>query len=120
MASEGVTGPRFCKTCVVYKPPRSHHCRYCGRCVLKMDHHCPWINNCVGHDNYGHFLRFIVFANTACFYVLMLLIGRVRYILDALRHYQVKIKRTRSLIYPFNAPASMALNQILLKSFSWY
>ncbi|KAG0746939.1 hypothetical protein G6F57_007894 [Rhizopus arrhizus] len=26
---EGVTGLRYCKTCHAYKPPRSHHCRYC-------------------------------------------------------------------------------------------
>ncbi|KAI7896792.1 DHHC palmitoyltransferase-domain-containing protein, partial [Mucor mucedo] len=88
VASEGVTGPRFCKSCAVYKPPRSHHCRYCKRCVLKMDHHCPWINNCVGHNNYGHFVRFIIFANTACIYVLVLLVARVRYILSAIRHFQ--------------------------------
>lgn len=89
MATEGITGPRYCKTCDVYKPPRSHHCRYCGRCVLKMDHHCPWIDNCVGHDNYGHFLRFIIYADAACFYVIVLLVGRVRAIMDAIRHFQV-------------------------------
>lgn len=27
---------RFCKKCNCYKPPRSHHCRVCGRCVLRM------------------------------------------------------------------------------------
>ncbi|CAO3650714.1 unnamed protein product [Mucor hiemalis] len=88
VATEGITGPRYCKTCDVYKPPRSHHCRYCGRCVLKMDHHCPWIDNCVGHDNYGHFLRFIIYADAACFYVIVLLVGRVRAIMDAIRHFQ--------------------------------
>ncbi|KAJ1567747.1 Palmitoyltransferase [Cladochytrium tenue] len=30
---------RFCGKCKSYKPPRSHHCSTCGRCVLKMDHH---------------------------------------------------------------------------------
>ncbi|CAO3612574.1 unnamed protein product [Mucor fragilis] len=88
ITSEGITGPRYCKSCNVYKPPRSHHCRYCGRCVLKMDHHCPWIDNCVGYDNYGHFMRFIIYADIACSYVLLLLIGRVRAIMDAIRHFQ--------------------------------
>ncbi|KAI9482907.1 MAG: palmitoyltransferase PFA4 [Benjaminiella poitrasii] len=92
--SEGITGPRYCKSCQVYKPPRSHHCRYCRRCVLKMDHHCPWINNCVGHDNYGHFIRFIIFADLACFYIISLLVGRVRAIMDALRHFQFDAEPT--------------------------
>lgn len=52
-------GPRYCKVCKSYKPPRAHHCRQCKRCVLRMDHHCPWVANCVGHHNYGHFLRFL-------------------------------------------------------------
>ncbi|KAF9361586.1 Palmitoyltransferase [Mortierella sp. AD094] len=51
--------PRYCRTCEAFKPPRSHHCRICKKCILKMDHHCPWINNCVGHFNYGHFVRFV-------------------------------------------------------------
>lgn len=25
-----------------------------------MDHHCPWTNNCVGHGNMPHFMRFLV------------------------------------------------------------
>lgn len=35
---------QFCSVCEGYKAPRSHHCRKCGRCVMKMDHHCPWLN----------------------------------------------------------------------------
>ena len=59
---------QYCQECEAYKCPRSHHCRKCNRCVLKMDHHCPWINCCVGHYNHAHFLRFLFYASSGCFY----------------------------------------------------
>ncbi|KAG0249917.1 Palmitoyltransferase, partial [Linnemannia exigua] len=69
--------PRYCKNCEAFKPPRSHHCRICKKCVLKMDHHCPWINNCVGHYNYGHFLRFITWVTLTTGACMVLLLARV-------------------------------------------
>lgn len=30
----------ICKKCIEPKPPRTHHCSVCNRCILKMDHHC--------------------------------------------------------------------------------
>ncbi|KAG0259200.1 Palmitoyltransferase [Mortierella polycephala] len=69
--------PRFCRTCEAFKPPRSHHCRICKKCVLKMDHHCPWINNCVGHFNYGHFLRFVTWVTITTGSCMVLLIWRI-------------------------------------------
>ena len=51
---------RFCQKCDRHKPPRSHHCRLCRRCVLRMCHHCNWINNCVGHANLKAFLLFLL------------------------------------------------------------
>lgn len=29
---------RFCKHCRADKPDRSHHCTWCGACILKLDH----------------------------------------------------------------------------------
>ena len=31
---------QYCEICKGFKAPRSHHCRKCNRCILKMDHHC--------------------------------------------------------------------------------
>lgn len=35
-----VEASSICKKCIAPKPPRTHHCSVCRRCVLKMDHHC--------------------------------------------------------------------------------
>jgi len=61
---------RFCKTCVIYKPDRAHHCRICQRCVLRMDHHCPWIANCVGFYNYKAFVLFLFYAILSSVWIL--------------------------------------------------
>jgi hypothetical protein len=53
---------RVCARCVKLKPDRSHHCRLCDVCVLKMDHHCPWIANCVGYLNYKYFILTLTYA----------------------------------------------------------
>ena len=53
-------GVRFCNTCRMIKPPRTHHCGMCGSCVPKMDHHCPWINACVGNANQRYFFMFLL------------------------------------------------------------
>jgi len=57
-----------CKKCSYHKPPRTHHCRWCDKCVLRFDHHCPWLDNCVGWANHRYFFQFCCYMSAGCFY----------------------------------------------------
>ncbi|XP_065556191.1 palmitoyltransferase ZDHHC16B-like [Artemia franciscana] len=61
-----------CRKCYRPKPPRTHHCSVCNRCVLRMDHHCPWLNNCVGHQNHRYFYLFMVYICIGCAFIVFL------------------------------------------------
>lgn len=63
----------MCSQCQTFKPPLSHHCRICNRCVTRMDHHCPWMNNCVGAGNLKHFVLFLMYTWSCSAYALILL-----------------------------------------------
>lgn len=62
---------RFCKWCNRFKPDRSHHCRVCRSCILRMDHHCPWIVNCVGFRNHKFFYLLVLYSLLDCAFVIL-------------------------------------------------
>ena len=62
---------RYCLKCQCIKPPRTHHCSRCGRCVLRMDHHCRWVDNCVGQRNLKIFLIFVLYLSMQCLYTVV-------------------------------------------------
>ena len=51
---------KFCETCILYRPPKTSHCKYCDSCVEGFDHHCFWIGNCIGKNNYHDFFNFLI------------------------------------------------------------
>eukprot|EP00438_Fugacium_kawagutii_P010005 Skav223132 [mRNA] locus=scaffold470:101770:102681:+ [translate_table: standard] len=63
-------GYTFCNKCQQGKPPGSHHCSICRRCVQNMDHHCPFIGNCVGRSNRRAFVLFLFWSASSLAYVL--------------------------------------------------
>lgn len=61
---------RWCKHCRQWKPDRTHHCRVCKSCILRMDHHCPWIANCVGFRNYKFFFLLVTYGALNCWFII--------------------------------------------------
>ncbi|KAI5749723.1 hypothetical protein M8J76_009633 [Diaphorina citri] len=64
---------RYCQECAIIKPDRTHHCRVCGQCILKMDHHCPWLHNCMSFSNYKFYILFLAYGAIYCVIMLSIL-----------------------------------------------
>ena len=62
------TQDKQCRKCEALKPPRTHHCSTCARCVLRMDHHCPFVNSCIGLMNLRFFVLWILSVALGAFY----------------------------------------------------
>mmetsp|Transcript_4709 Transcript_4709/g.8035 ORF Transcript_4709/g.8035 Transcript_4709/m.8035 type:complete len:316 (+) Transcript_4709:1110-2057(+) len=61
----------LCPECEVIRTPRSRHCGICNRCVERYDHHCPWVNNCIGFNNHGVFMLFLLCSAVECLVVFL-------------------------------------------------
>ncbi|XP_060190385.1 probable protein S-acyltransferase 6 [Lycium barbarum] len=60
---------KYCRSCNIYRPPRSCHCVVCDNCVEKFDHHCPWIGQCIGLRNYRLYVLLLVMATIYFVYI---------------------------------------------------
>ncbi|XP_022902518.1 palmitoyltransferase ZDHHC16 [Onthophagus taurus] len=61
----------ICKKCISPKPPRTHHCSVCNKCILKMDHHCPWLNNCIGFQNHRYFFMYMIYTVAGVLFLIL-------------------------------------------------
>jgi len=51
---------KYCYSCNIYRPPKSHHCRKCNACVDGFDHHCIWLGTCIGANNRIQFFHLLI------------------------------------------------------------
>merc|ERR1712070_1013161 len=51
----------LCAHCRAKRVPRSQHCMSCGVCVKRYDQHCWWVNRCIGLENQGIFVLWLLF-----------------------------------------------------------
>lgn len=65
-------GWRNCIKCQVDAPPRSHHCNYCGKCILKRDQHCYFTGSCVGFYNQKFFWTFCLWSTVGLVFAMFL------------------------------------------------
>jgi palmitoyltransferase len=92
----------YCNKCHNPRPPRSHHCKICKKCTLKMDHHCQWVANCVGYYNQKVFYQFLFYATVGDFFGFIFLMTRLSSCnFDIRAHIPagVRIKSPLTLIY---------------------
>lgn len=106
----------YCKVCLLPKPPRTHHCSVCDRCVFKMDHHCPWINGCVGYQNHRHFALFLLYVTLSTSYVTLLNLPIL--VTDSFDQVYHMRSEWFQLAWPLDLSISIAL--LGFSAWSWY
>lgn len=69
---------KYCTTCNIWRPPRSHHCSTCNACMVRWDHHCAVVGNCVAGRNHRYFAGFLIAGQLGCLLCLAGAIWRLR------------------------------------------
>ena len=98
----------LCLQCLRFKIERTHHCKVCNKCVMRMDHHCPWLSNCIGKYNYKYFILTILYGFLMTFFIF---VSFFKYI------FAINICKRISIVYSIINTFAYACNFILFSFF---
>ncbi|KAK4209866.1 DHHC palmitoyltransferase-domain-containing protein [Rhypophila decipiens] len=106
---------KYCKTCNIWRPPRTYHCRLCDNCIETQDHHCVWFNNCVGRRNYRYFFAFVTSATFLGLYLIGACLGQILVYMNqqsisfgsAVNHFRVPFALAIYGFFSFLYPAAL-------------
>jgi len=100
----------LCPDCEVIRTDRSRHCSICNKCVERFDHHCPWINNCVGINNHGYFMGFLL----SMLILLVTTFFSLVFNFDALNNIDTTTRAENNFFYNFILPKTLYTKEFLL------
>lgn len=100
----------LCPDCEVIRTDRSRHCSICNKCVERFDHHCPWINNCVGINNHGYFMGFLL----SMLILLVTTFFSLVFNFDALNNIDQANRSNKNFFYDFILPETFYTQEFLL------
>lgn len=114
-----IKNTKFCHKCNNFKPERTHHCKICNQCVLMMDHHCPWTLNCVGYNNFPHFIRFLLWIIISTSQLNWYFFKRVIHVWNEWYKVNISFQRVEffflTILIPFNLFISVTISILLIR-----
>ena len=62
LLNQGNDLSNVCTWCIGYTKANSYHCPYCKKCISFQEFHNSLLNNCIGKNNFKHYLFYLFFV----------------------------------------------------------
>ncbi|KAI6170349.1 hypothetical protein M3Y97_01164000 [Aphelenchoides bicaudatus] len=97
---------KYCTTCKIACPERSHHCAVCNQCMPRFDHHCVALHKCIHNKNQKQFTLFFFWM---CFSLLVAIISFHPYLM-----------RTREEAIKYEEVKQMSWTMYVISIYTWF